>query len=112
MELDRARSEIQSLLRCSRIAWARLEGLRPSPWRVSDCILNGVVWLVLMNATLSRSFAFRLKISSPRLLRIRPFDLTCRRDFDLRLPIVQFDCAGDADDFSLERGDSLVSRQV
>jgi hypothetical protein len=37
----------QSLLRCSRIAWVRLE----SPWRVSDCILNAAVWMVLVKAT-------------------------------------------------------------
>jgi len=36
--------------------------------------------------------------------------LVCRRDFDLRLPLVKFDCAGDADDLPLEHGDPQVSR--
>jgi hypothetical protein len=106
MELDRARSEIQSLLRCSRIAWVRLESpVAPFRLHLKRC---GMVGTCESNP----SFAFRLKISSPRLLRIRPFDLTRRCDFDLRLPFVQLDCAGDADDFPLERGDLLVSRHV
>jgi hypothetical protein len=41
---------------------------------------------------------------------IRAPNLVHRQDFDLRFPSVKFDCAGDADDFPLERGDPLVSR--
>ena len=42
--------------------------------------------------------------------RIQAFDLIFRHYFDLRLPLVKFDCADDADDSPLERGDPLVSR--
>jgi hypothetical protein len=34
----------------------------------------------------------------------------CRCDFDLRLPLVKFSCANDADDFPLQCGDPQVSR--
>ena len=44
-------------------------------------------------------------------LRIRPFDLTRRCDLDLRLSFAQTDCAGDANNFSLQSGDPLVGRQ-
>jgi hypothetical protein len=37
-------------------------------------------------------------------------DLIRRHDFNLRLSSVKFDCAGDAYDFPLERGDLLVGR--
>ena len=42
--------------------------------------------------------------------RIQAFDLIFRHYFDLRLPLVKFDCADDADDSPLESGDPLVSR--
>jgi hypothetical protein len=38
------------------------------------------------------------------------FDLIWRRDFYLRLPFVKLDSSGYADDFALERGDTVVTR--
>jgi len=37
-------------------------------------------------------------------------DLICGHDFYLRLSLVKLDCAGNADDFPLERGDMRVGR--
>jgi hypothetical protein len=44
-----------------------------------------------------------------RRLRIRADDLIHRHDFDLRFPLVKFNCADDADVFALQFCD-LVSR--
>jgi len=49
------------------------------------------------------------KVERPSGMRIYYLNLVYRQDFDLRFPSVKFDCAGDADDFSFERGDPLVS---
>ena len=39
--------------------------------------------------------------ASPFRLRIQGFDLICRHDLDLWLPVVKSSCASDADDFWL-----------
>ena len=42
--------------------------------------------------------------------RIQNFDLICRHDVDLGFAFAKFDCAGDADDFPLDRGKSPIGR--
>jgi hypothetical protein len=41
-------------------------------------------------------------------LRIQAFDLICRQDLDLWLPVAKSNCAGDADGFPLDHGKSLI----
>jgi len=48
------------------------------------------------------AYTFAARVLSNRQ-RIRPFDLTHREHLDLRLPLIQIDCAGDTDNLSLER---------
>jgi hypothetical protein len=43
-------------------------------------------------------------------MRIRALNLGHRQHLDLWLPLVKLDCAGDADDFPLERGGPPDSR--
>jgi hypothetical protein len=40
--------------------------------------------------------------------RIQPFDLICRHNLDLWLPVAKSDCARDADGFPLDRARSLI----
>jgi hypothetical protein len=48
--------------------------------------------------------------TSPFRLRIQDFDLICQHDVDLWLSVAKVDCAGNADDFALDRGKSLIGR--
>ena len=41
---------------------------------------------------------------------VQAFDLICRHDLYLWLPVVKSDYAGDADDFPLDHGKSLIGR--
>src|SRR6516165_820368 len=47
---------------------------------------------------------------SPLCLRISAFDLICRHDLNLSLPVAKLDCASDADDFSLNHSESAIGR--
>jgi hypothetical protein len=73
---------------------------------------NGwVVCLVLVNRKIVDPVV-RLSgnVELPDGVRIQDFNLVYRQDFYLRFLSVKFDFSGDADDFSLERGNLLVSR--
>ena len=43
-------------------------------------------------------------------LRISAFDLICRHDLNLWLPVAKLDCASDADDFPLNHSESPIGR--
>jgi hypothetical protein len=73
---------------------------------------NGwVVCLVLVNRKIVDPVV-RLSgnVELPDGVRIQDFNLVYRQDFYLRFLSVKFDFSGDADDFPLERGNLLVSR--
>ena len=71
------------------------------------------VYLILVNGNVVAPIVRPFNLSrSLHELGFKIFDLICRRHFDFRLPLVKFDCAGNADDFPLERVDSLVSRHL
>src|ERR1700693_5906350 len=57
------------------------------------------------------SSAFIIRESLCHRLRIFAFYLTPGHHLDLRLPLVQFDCASDADHVALERDGPAVARQ-
>ena len=50
------------------------------------------------------------RLALPSRLRIQNFDLIRRHDVDLGLALAKFDCARDADDFSLDHSKSLIGR--
>ena len=50
------------------------------------------------------------RLALPFRLRIQNFDLICRHDLNLWLPIVKLDCASDADDFPLNHSESPIGR--
>src|SRR5215472_15027345 len=43
-------------------------------------------------------------------LRLQAFDLICRHDLNLWLPVAKLDCASDADDFPLNHSESPIGR--
>src|SRR6516165_8355885 len=47
---------------------------------------------------------------SPLCLRISAFDLICRHDLNLWLPVAKLDCASDADYFPLNHSESPIGR--
>jgi hypothetical protein len=47
---------------------------------------------------------------SPLCLKISAFDLICRHDLNLWLPVAKLDCASDADDFPLNHSESPIGR--
>jgi hypothetical protein len=64
----------------------------------------------ISSSGLVTSFVTRMRGPHQLRQRIQAFDLIFRHYFDLRLPLVKFDYAGDADDFPLEGVDPQVSR--
>ena len=58
-----------------------------------------------------RCYLSTIELSGPeRCGMLVLVNLVYRQDLDLRFPSVKFDFAGDTDDFPLERGNLLVSR--
>ena len=57
---------------------------------------------------LGRESFLRKEPASPFRLRIHACNLIRRQDFDFRLPLVKFNCVGDADGFPLDPGKSLI----
>ena len=74
---------------------------------------DGRAQLIEEGAELSADFVWsrrRLSLIYCAQLRIGGFNLNHRRDFDLRLTLVELDGAGNPDDFPLEYRDPLVGR--
>jgi len=67
-------------------------------------------WFLLNRKVVDPVVRLPAKVELPNRILIRALNLVHRQDLDLRFPSVKFNCAGDADDFSLELGDPLVSR--